>query len=275
MGLPRRIAERLPGLRQQLRIAHLPDTPEHWVFKAMIVSLYFAFAFGVGAFLISQSEQLPDHIPLSIAWGILWFLLAYAFFTWFFIKAVVVYIEKRRKLMEQDILHAARYLLVKLQSGTPFYTALIDASKKGAPGAVFFREIVQDISTGTPIEVALQTAADLSPSRNFKLVLWQINYALKSGSDVTNPLRYIIDEITSEQFVEIEKYGKKLNSLTLFYMLAAVIVPSLGTAFLTILSGFLGLQIAMVHLYAVAFFLLFLQFMFLSVFRSVRPVVQV
>jgi uncharacterized membrane-anchored protein len=63
--------------------------------------------------------------------------------------------------------------------------------------------------------------------------------------------------------------------MTLFYMLVAIIVPSLGTSFGTIIAGFIGLSVDLGHLTGILVFMVFMQFMFLAGFRSIRPLVQV
>jgi pilus assembly protein TadC len=260
-----------PSLKKKLHIAHLRDTPESFIRRSVKAGLLLALALAAAAFFFLGGKE-----PVR---GILYALLVFAatalIGSVFFFRAVDVAISKRRRLMEQEALFAGRYLLVKLQSGAPLFGSLIEMSRSFGLAGRFFKEIVDDVNTGTPLEDALANAATLSPSRNFKIILWQIHNALRSGADVSDPLRYILKEITDQQIIEIERYGKKLNSLTLFYMLVAIIVPSLGTSFLTIIAGFVGLSVELGHLMGVLILLVFLQFMFLAGFRSIRPLVQV
>jgi pilus assembly protein TadC len=110
-----------------------------------------------------------------------------------------------------------------------------------------------------------------TPSKKFKKILFQINNALKIGVDVSVPLEAALDEITQDQLVEIQRYGRKLNSLTMFYMLAAIVVPSLGITLFSVVASMVSIVIDMKMFIIVLFFLIFIQLIFLSIFRSIRP----
>ena len=84
-----------------------------------------------------------------------------------------------------------------------------------------------------------------------------------------------VDEIVKEQLLSIRKYGQELNPWTLMYMMFGVILPSLGIAFLLILSTFAGFAITGAMLFAILFFLAIFQFMFINVIRSKRPMVKI
>ena len=87
--------------------------------------------------------------------------------------------------------------------------ALIEGSQSYGVSSKYFKEIVDDINLGTPIEKALDNAVKYSPSEKFRKILFQINTALKVGIDVAIPLNNVIEEITEEQLTEIRRYGKK------------------------------------------------------------------
>jgi hypothetical protein len=73
------------------------------------------------------------------------------------------------------------------------------------------------------VEEALDDAAEYSPSEKFRKIIFQINNALKIGIDVTDFLRETLEQIVDDQILQIKKYGKKLNSVTLFYLLIGVV----------------------------------------------------
>jgi hypothetical protein len=45
-----------------------------------------------------------------------------------------------------------------------------------------------------------------------------------------------------EQKISVQDYGKKLNPLAMFYMMIAIIIPSLGVTMIVVLATFLGLN---------------------------------
>ena len=110
-----------------------------------------------------------------------------------------------------------------------------------------------------------------SPSEKLKKILFQINNALKLGIDVTKPLESVIQEIEDEQEIEVKKYSKKLNSLVIFYMLLAIVLPSIGMVILIVISSFINLSITMGTMSIILSFIAFIQIIFISMFGSIRP----
>jgi len=200
------------------------------------------------------------------------FVLVFVFL--FMLQTPKVYIRKREREINKEVLFAGRYLLVKLESGTPLFNALIDASKSYGVAGKYFKEIVDGINTGTPIEEALENSRKYSASKNFRLILWQIITSLKTGAEVADSLRKTLSQITQEEIIEIKEYGKKLNSLVMFYMIVACVIPSLGVTMIVIVSSFMDLDIGMSHLFTVLFFLAIIQFLFISLIKSARPMVN-
>jgi pilus assembly protein TadC len=186
-------------------------------------------------------------------------------------RAVDVTALKRAKDIDREVLFAGRFLLVKLHSGSPLITALEQAASSYGVGSRFFKEIVDDIKLGTPVEEALEKAMDSSPSEKFSKILFQISNSLKIGVDVTDSLQAVLQEIAADQLIEIKKYGKKLSSITMFYMLVAVVAPSLGITIVSVILSLIGFPIDMYFYLAVLAGLGIVQFIFLVMFKSIRP----
>jgi pilus assembly protein TadC len=261
-----------PGLRRRLRTARVPLTPEQFIQRNVRLASLIGLTFAILLFMLLDKllgrALLVQNVLVSVITFILLWFGAYLFL----LRSIDVYIKRQQVLLNRDVVFLGRYLLIKLQSGIPFYQALIDAAKGGfGTSSRYVAEIVHDIELGTPIEQALSNAADVSPSNEFRQILWQINTALRSGVDVTSTLRSILNEIASDQLIEVERYGKKLSTMSLFYMLLAVILPSLGLTLFVSFSGFLGIKLTTIHLVSVLIAMMFIQFMFLSLFRSIRP----
>lgn len=179
-------------------------------------------------------------------------------------------IHKRRRELDKEVLFAGRFLLVKVHAGRPLLNALIEGSQSYGVASKYFREIVDDINLGTPIEDALDNAVKYSPSDKFRRILFQISTALKVGIDVSIPLANVLEEIANEQLTDIQRYGKKLNSLALFYMLLAIVLPSIGMAIFVVVGGLLGLPIGRDLFLVVIGVLVLVQLIFVSIFKSTR-----
>ncbi len=228
----------------------------------------------LAAMLTLASTVLLFFVFEVVGISLLWLLLLVpgmlAGFFFFFLNSPKSIIAKRRRELDQEVLFAGRFLLVKVHSGRPLLNALIEGSQSYGVASKYFKEIVEDINLGTPIEKALDNAVKYSPSDKYRRILFQINTAMKVGIDVSIPLSNVIEEITAEQLTEIQRYGKKLNSLALFYMLLAIVLPSIGMAIFVVVGGLLGLPINRDIFLVVIGTLLLIQVVFISIFKTSR-----
>jgi len=112
-----------------------------------------------------------------------------------------------------------------------------------------------------------------NPSLLFRRSLWQIVNGMKTGADIGRLIEDVMNGISDEQLTQIQKYGGQLSPLALFYMLIAVIAPSLGTTFIIVLSSFIALEAQFVKIifYGILVMTLFLQFMFMGMIKARRP----
>lgn len=202
------------------------------------------------------------------------FLILFILLFEYSLLAIRAKIKKRERDVNKEVLFVGRYLLVKLYSGRPLLNAMIETAEGRGVASKYIKEIVDDIGTGSTIEDALNNAMIYSPSDKLRKILFHINNALQLGIDVTKPLESVLEEITREEELEIKKYGKKLNTLVIFYMLGAVILPSLGVALFIVISSFINLSIGLGDLLIVLSFLVIIQFVFITLFRSIRPMVN-
>ena len=263
-----RVSSQYPGLKKQLRIAHLKASPQEFVYNSFKFALPFSFGLTILFFFIIDKAGLPLAL-LPIAFIILFFVV----FNFQFIK-LKARIVKRQKEIDREVIFAGQYLLIKLYSGKPLLNALVDTSKSYGVASKYIGEIVKDIDTGSSLEKALENAIAYSPSEKFRKILFHLNNALNLGIDVTEPLSNVLEEITREQELEIKKYGKKLNTIIMFYMLAAVVTPSIGMTMFIVVSSFINFKLGLGVFLVVLMFLAIMQLMFISIFKSVRPTVN-
>ena len=106
-------------------------------------------------------------------------------------------------------------------------------------------------------------------------MLWQISNSLRTGSDVSVALKSILDQIAREQLLEVKAYGRKLNPMVMFYLMIAVIAPSLGVAMLSLLSSFIGLSLDFNGLLGISVGVAILQLMFVATIKNSRPGVEI
>ena len=262
------VASYFPTLKTQLRIAQIKYSPLDYINKSLKVGALYTVLFTILFFFVLQKAQWSLLLLIPI------FIILYFLIFEFSIIKIKAKIRKKEREINKEVLFIGRYLLVKLYAGRPLLNALIETANSKGIAAKHIKEIVDDVSTGSSIENALNKAIIYSPSEKLRKILFHVNNALKLGIDVTKPLESVLHEITREEELEINKYGKKLNALVIFYMLAAVVMPSLGMAIIIIISSFISFPIDLKILLAVIFFIVVLQFIFITLFKSVRPMVN-
>ena len=263
------IIQKNPDLKRLLRIAKVKQGPRAFVAKGLKLATFSSITITILMFFLFDKLELP------LVWLLLVFPVSFLLTMLFILQMPYGIMRKREREINKEILFAGRYLLVKMESGYPLFNTLIDASKSYGVCADYFKEIVDDINTGTPIEEALETAREYNASDKFKRILWQIIAALSTGADVTEPLRATLKTITNEQILEIKAYAKKLNSLMMFYMVLACVMPSIGITMFIIMSSFLQLEIRSGHLFFLLFLIAVIQFSFISLIRATRPMVNI
>ncbi len=268
IGFVNRITSFFPALKSELRIAHLPYTPIQYVNKHLKATAVYAALFTILFFFVLQKARLSLLLLIPIFAVLFILLFEYSLLS---IKAKI---RKREREINKEAIFVGRFLLVKLYSGRPLLNALIETANSRGVASKYIKEIVDDIDTGNTIENALKNAMIYSPSDKLRRILFHINNALQLGIDVTKPLESVLEEITREEELEIKKYGKKLNTLIIFYMLAAVILPSLGMAIFIVVSSFVNFPINLRSMLLFIFFIVVLQFVFITMFKSIRPMVN-
>ena len=263
-----RVASFFPALKTELRIAHLPYTPAQYINKNLKIIALYASLFTILFFFVLQKAKLSLFLLVPF------FMILFILFFEYLLLKIKVKIRQREREINKEVLFVGRYLLVKIYSGRPLLHALIETARSRGIASRYIKEIVDDIGTGSTIETALNNSITYSPSEKLRKILFQINNALQLGIDVTKPLESVIQEIAREEELEIKKYGKKLNTLVIFYMLGAVILPSLGMAMFIVVSSFIGFPIDLKGLLLFVFFIVILEFIFITLFKSIRPMVN-
>jgi flagellar protein FlaJ len=264
----RRIARNVPGLATKLKEAGINQTPEEFVQKTAFTSFYMTtgFTMFLGAVLAKAG---PIVSILALFFPVMLFLMFF-----YFLKMPDLLILKKEKDINKEIVFSGRFLIIELESGVSLYNAIRNVIKSYNIVGKYFNEIIEDIDMGTPIEDALNKAIEYTPSSDFRKILWQMLNSIKTGADIAESLKSVIEQITKRQIIEIKKYGKKLNPLAMFYMMIAVIIPSIGTTMIIVLSTFVSFDISLPILLLLAAGIGFVQFMFISIIRTSRPSVN-
>jgi archaeal flagellar protein FlaJ len=265
----KRIARFFPGLGDKLVQAGLREKPEDFIKNSLLVAFYTTTFVVVLLAIIFMRLQIAQ-----------WFLVLLFPTLFFFLFINLVrrpdaIIKKRQRKFDQEIVYAGKFLVMELQSGIPVYNSMISVSKSYPVVGRFFQDIINKIDMGTPMEDALNESIEITPSNEFRKILWQIYNSLKTGSNLADALDMTIEQIAAEQLIKVKEYGRKLNPLVMFYMAVAIIFPSIGIIMMVVFSSFFSVQINLFALMIVAVLVAFMQLFFLSVIWGQRPAVGV
>jgi pilus assembly protein TadC len=256
------------NLKTDLRLGRMYITPQQLIVRALRAGTMAGVLFASLVFLFlgkgNASIGIPVLVGLVGGYGTYWYIL----------QTPKLAAQKVATDINREVLFAGRFLLVKLHSGVPLINAIVEASKSYGVANKYFLEIVRDIELGTSLEVAIEKAMNNSPSMHWRKVLFQISNALRLGIDVTHSLESVLEDISYDYLLQIQRYGKKLSTVTLFYLLVGVVFPSLGMTIVTVLMGFTNIQLSFGFFAVVLLVVVFLQFIFMRTFAHIRPKVN-
>lgn len=179
--------------------------------------------------------------------------------------------SKSQRAIESSLIPVTRQMLIQVRSGVPLFNAIVSASTGNHAVCGEFDAVVKKLSAGVSEGDALAEVSASSPSPKFRKVAWQLSNALKTGSDLGAVLQSTLAELEMEQAERIQRYSQELSPLTVVYMLAAVIVPSLGITMFIVISSLLSFSVPVFALPVVFLCMLGFQFFFLDFASSRRP----
>lgn len=257
-----------PRLKENLRMAQMEVDISTFINKCLVLSLIFAFNFSLVAFLILAKYKLFIWIvPVFVFFFIVFFLVCESI--------PKLNINKVRQEIESDIFIPSRMLLTLLESGNSLITALESVSYTKAKSSKYFGKIASEIYLGKNVELAIEDAITYTPSDSFRLVLEPIKKSLKTGTDIQKNLLETLQELSQRKVIEIEQYEKKLNPLSMFYMIFGTILPAIGVVGLVLILSVLGIKVEFFPtLFILLILILLLQLFFIRIFKSTRPLVK-
>lgn len=267
-GFLNSVAQKFPSLKKSLVQAGMHYTPAGFVQVSILTAVYVSAALLIITWLLVRSEAYA--LPLVLVLAPLFYVLAFIYAMQFpKVKSIM-----RAKKIEQELVFAGRHMLIELKAGVPLFDSMLGISREYGEMSLEFNKIVEKVTLGVPMGVAMHEVADSNPSKYFTRLVLQLANSLSSGSDVATALEASLDQISKEQIIELKAYGQKLNPLVMFFMIFGIIMPSLGVAFVIILVSFLGgsgVAFGSSALFGVLVAIGLVQFIFLSMMENSRP----
>ncbi len=258
-----------PSLHQQLLQMESPTPPREYSAMAVVASFFnsvFIFLLGLILSRVTKENVLLFTVGGTIVIGFVSFITIMTY------PKIVA--GKRAKKLENELVPAMRQLLIQVKSGVPLYEAMTGVCDDYGEVSLEFRRMVRKINAGTSMEDVLEEKSKTTASLQFRRVLWQIDNALKVGTDVGKALEEIIDDLVHEKIDDIRRYGQELSPWTMIYMLAAIVTPSLGITMMLVIISFLGVDVPKIIFVVVLVFIIGFQLFFTDFVRSRRPAVE-
>lgn len=270
LGIGESLQNFFPFLKISLKQAEVDLSAKEYLSMCFLSSIIFFLFFWLFLLFILALAGVEKFLSFSFATSVLITIFA-------FLQQITyprIYVNRRIRGIERNLMDSLQNILVQLNSGVPLFDILVNVSK-GDYGEVSkeFSRAVKQITSGNSQIKTLEEMAATNPSLFFRRAIWQLVNGMKSGADMSRVINEIINLLSEEQILQIQRYGSQLNPLAMFYMLLVVIMPSLGTTFLIILSSFIALPVQFVKIifwgaYAV---IIFFQIMFMGLIKSKRP----
>ena len=266
-GVAQRIEPRFNFLALHLEQTEAKMKPIEYI-SMCLASLTVFFIFLL--FLAVFATTFDIHIAIGIIGAI-----GICFFVFMQQMAYPKLVSSRRiRGIEVNLLPALQDMYIQLNSGVPLFHILTNISKSDYGGvSQEFDKAVRQINSGQSQLEVFEAMAVRNPSVLFRRALWQLAGGMKEGSNISTLIHEVIQSIADEQVMQIQRYGGQLSPLALFYMLIAVIAPSLGITFIIILSSFIALSEMTTKsiFYGLLIFTFFFQLMFLGMIKTRRP----
>jgi archaellum biogenesis protein FlaJ (TadC family) len=257
-----------PNLKDTMKMAQMTSDITTFVLQSFLLSIIFSINFSlVSAFIFRKLGFFLVMAASFLFFLIIFFLIA--------LNIPKLNIKKVSQDIESDIFIPSRMLLTLLESGNSLVTAMEEVSYTKAKSSKYFGKIASEVFLGKNIEQAIEDAIRFTPSESFCRVLEPIKKSLRTGTDIERNLISTLEELQKEKIIEIENYEKKLSPIAMFYMIFGTILPAMGIVAITIILSVIGIEVTFFpFLFLLMLFLTIIQFIFLGIFRAIRPKVN-
>ncbi len=259
-----------PSLKHNLMRAGFNLNDKEYLSICIVSTLIFFFISTFSLLSILKSFGLSEYYLFAV-------LTLFLFSIFIFLQQMTypkIIVNKKIRNIERNLSSALQSVLVQINSGVPLFNVLVNISKGDySEVSEEFSIIVKEINAGKSQIEALSESAVRNPSLFYRRTLWQIVNGMKAGATISNIVKETLDSLSQEQVIQIQSYGSQLNPLAMFYMLMAVIVPSLSITLIIVMSSFMSLSETTIKIIFWVFYtgIVFIQIMFLGIIKSRRP----
>ncbi len=270
-----------PSLEGDLDGARFPLTSKEYLSGALLAFAFYFFV--IGAILSIWAYRNNLLVELSMRFIILLISIISAGFIFSYITIYPKWrSSKNRTDLDRNLLFALRHMMIQTSAGVPLFDSIVsiseeydDARLSYGTVAHEFRKIVKEVRSGRDLSEALEESATRNPSPYYRRALWQMANTGRSGSKTSDVLQGLVEFLSEEQRIMIRDYGSQLNPLALFYLFGCIIAPTMGVIFMAITSTLSSASFSDLLFVVILLALAVMQFVFIGLIKSRRPVVAI
>ncbi len=224
-------------LRPQLSKANievsLPEYVSMTIFSTIIVTVFGLFVIGSVWALSSGLTGMIYSLALSLVLG------AGTLMTFYLYPSIMI--KNRASKIQDTLPFATMYMSTLAGTGTAIdqlFKVLSEVEEYGEV-AKEAEKIARDIETfNMDISRALRRAAERTPSREFKELMWGINHVLTSGGSLRVFLQERADRLMNDYRRRVEEFSEQLSLLVEMYITVVIVGSIVFTAMSVVMSTF-------------------------------------
>ena len=248
--------------------ASLPEYVSMTVFTGAMTFIFSLFILGTLLALIMGLSGIVIGLTISI-------VLSVGTLTGFYLYPSII-ISSRASHIRDTLPFAAMYMSTLSGTGTStseMFAIMAEQEEEYGEVAEEAGKISRDIETfGMDVSQALKRAADRTPSKDFKELMWGINHTITSGGSLRTFLQERSRTLMSDYQRRVESFSEELSLLVEMYITVVIVGSIVFTAMSAVLTSFFDAQmIVMVQLIAIFFGFPFISGVFILIVRGMSP----
>ncbi|MFC2162304.1 type II secretion system F family protein [Candidatus Altiarchaeota archaeon] len=212
-----------PNLGEDLKHADIDQTPIEYLSRSILSSALITLLLTTAAamVLMANEKQNPGLVLLiaGISFAVL-FLLN--------LQRPRIIAKSRAYRIEQSLIFSLEALMIEVLNGVNFTQALDHVGERDY--GQFSKEMkwINREAMKHGFKKGLEASARRNPSKIYRRVIWQIVNSLDTGASIVESLKFILSDLRKKQEIEANKYGRSMEKKLVFYIMGAIVFPSLS-----------------------------------------------
>ncbi|MFB6208330.1 MAG: type II secretion system F family protein [Candidatus Nanohaloarchaea archaeon] len=247
----------------------LPEYVSMMVFSAVLTSILSFVFFGI-LFLLSMGAS---GIIMALVFSVV--ALAGSFVGFYLYPVLMV--KNRSSQIRDTLPFATMYLSTLAGTGTALPEIFGNLAETEEYGEVSkeAEKIHRDIETfGMDAGEAMKRAAERTPSKDFRELVWGINHVLTTGGSLREFLRERASSLMTDYQRRVEEFADSLSLIVEMYITVVIVGSIIFTSMSAVMSSFASFDpgtIVVVQATAIFFGLPIISGMFILLIRGISP----